>query len=299
MNLPRLSFSRSVTSPANCIFIIDCLSDTDKQSGRQRYDGILDELIGYSTANFDELKRQIIHYRCPSLDQLMRRLNLIQKLGQKGVFPLIFIDGHGDRGKGLMLPSNEFMSWKELLGQLGSITSATGGELTVIAAFCHSMAAIGHLNKSDILPFSFYYGYQEAIPASIVEEETQVIYENLLHQGGLRLRDSSLKIESYSEYDHVIEAIAVAFMLAKDPNYLASKVPELSRGRLRKAFEKALIADGIPLSGATRVFNNAVRSSTLLTEIIKSLMHDTLRRERLISEVVRQLNCGSGVATLG
>jgi len=289
MGRTTITLQQSMVSPVNSIFIIDCLGLSDQKSARRRHEDICDELMALAPLTFEEDRTRVLHCKCADLNELVLLLSVIREYCQKGVLPLLFIDGHGDREKGLKLPSGQFMGWDMYLDLLNHITLATGGELTVIAAFCNSMAIEPMLSLSARLPFSFYYGYASEVPAGLVETETKMIYESLLRDGGQRFGELPLQISSYSEYHHANQLIAHALLLAWAPETLAEVAPELSRGTLRAFYEQRLAANGVPLSGARKNFNKLIRGNGLVSSLVTSGMHDTPRRERYLYEILQQM----------
>lgn len=269
--------------------MIDCLGLSDQKSARRRHEGICDELMALASSTFEQDRTRVLHCKCADLNELVFLLSVIREYCQKGALPLLFIDGHGDREKGLKLPSGQFMGWDMYLDLLNHITLATGGELTVIAAFCNSMAIEPMLSLSARLPFSFYYGYTSEVPAGLVETETKMIYESLLRDGGQRFGELPLQISSYSEYHHANQLIAPALLLAWAPETLAEIAPELSRGTLRAFYEQRQAANGVPLSGARKNFNKLIRGNELVSALVTSGMHDTPRRERYLYEILQQM----------
>lgn len=289
MERTSFTFSRSVVSPANAIFIVDCLAESDAKSGRRRHEGILDELLAQDSASFDTQKEFVKHFRISSRQSFAEALGWISGYCNEGIRPLVFIDAHGDTKKGLTLPLREFLGWPELLELLRRITIAASGELTVIAACCESMGVMQHVDRNKRLPFSFYYGYSKRVATHVVEEETQKIYESLLRDGGRTWMDTHLTIECYSEYEHVSEPLSIALLISAAPNTSSALMPELSRKCLRRVFDQTAFNLGLPLSGGKKKLNKFLASGDLAVNVVKRFMHDTHRRQRYIDDIRKHM----------
>lgn len=292
MEVTTITVERTIASDANTIFLIDCLGEGDKQSARIRQEGICDTLMAMFVQDIIHDLSRVYHERCKHRDDWAAVMNKIRDACKKGLRPLVFIDGHGDATRGLAMPSGGFIGWDEYGRDLRAITYAACGQLTVIAAFCHSFAFIekAAAKVDEKLPFAFYYGYEEVVLTSVVEEETQRIYESLLNDGGKSLNFDALQISSYDEFDHTIRLIAPVVMMRLAPKTLVAKLPQFSKAQLRAKIEKDLAQSGTPLGQLRRpmkeVMNNIPR---LATKLIETTMHDTDRRKRFIKRILSEL----------
>lgn len=291
MEVTTITVERVIASDANTIFLIDCLGDGDKQSARIRQEGICDTLMALSAQDIVHDISRVYHERCRHRDDWAAAMNKIRDACKKGLCPLVFIDGHGDIAKGLAMPSGGFIGWEEYGRDLRAITYAARGQLTVVAAFCHSFVFVEKVTKVDEkLPFAFYYGYEDMVLTSVVEAETQRIYESLLNDGGKSLSVNSLQISSYDEFDHAIRLVAPIVMMQLAPKTLAAKLPQFSKAQLRAKVEKSLAQKGTPLGQMRRpmkeVMNNIPR---LATKLIETTMHDTDRRRRFIKHILSEI----------
>lgn len=240
-----------------------------------------------SPNTIDQDRKTVFYSSCKDLDSLKFSLKKIDDLCKKGASPLIFIDGHGDKEKGIELCSGEFMSWPIFLCELRKIVNSACGDLTVVSALCHSMSIESMVPLGTPLPFSFYYGYQSEISAGEVESEGRFIYESLLRDGGESiLKSKTLKLSCYSEYDHANMLVCPALLLALNPAVLSQKLPGLSKRNIRSILDKGFAQMGIPLSNIRVHINQAMRSEGFLEQIINSSMHDTERRRRYTREVI-------------
>lgn len=279
---------REVVSSASTIFLIDCLSDRDKQSARTRHEGICDTLMSKSTKDIIHDTSRVFHERCQDRAEWTAAMNKIRDLSKRGLLPLVFIDGHGDSEKGLKLPSGEFISWKTYGVDLKTITDAARGELTVIAAFCHSFAFVQLVNKaSDKLPFAFYHGYEGVVKAHVVDDETEVIYKSLIENGGQTLDFDKMQISRYDDYDHAINLIAPVIMMRLAPKTLVAKAPQYSKAQMRASLKKQFAREGKPLGQIRNPLKQAINSTAeVAVKLISSTMHETDRRRKFIEKIL-------------
>lgn len=293
MNPTKFTLRRSAFSPGNAIFIIDCLTELDMQTGLSRLRKLHDLLFERDPERFEYNKNFAHRFEASSAIEFAECFEKITGACALGIQPIIFIDAHGHSEKGLRMPSGEFVGWGKRLGHLGSVVHRTGGELTVVVAACHSMRAVENLRPQKQLPFSFYYGYSSEVKAGVVATETELIYESLINDGGKSvLSATNLQLGHFSEYDHIEDVLAVALLIAKAPNILAEMLPQLSRAKLRACIDKTIVAKGHRLSGSRLKANSLLNSGQHAIEAIKQLMHDTQRRERVIQDIQAYIQAG-------
>jgi hypothetical protein len=286
MDPTKFTLRRSAVSPANAIFIIDCLSERDLQTGRSRLQELHDLLLARDPQRFEYNKNFVHRFEARSAAQFAECFGEVIGACELGVRPIIFIDAHGHPELGLGMPSGELVGWSTLLESFNAVIQCTQGELTVIVAACHSMSALEHLNQQARLPFAFYYGYSSEVQAGVVEAETRIIYESLLGDGGAAILDATnLQLQCFSEYEHVQESLAIYLLMASAPATLASLLPELSRAKIRVFADGVSAEKGEPLSGARKKVNDLLNSGLMATKVVEQLMHDTYRRDRVIEDI--------------
>lgn len=287
----EITFERSIASAASTIFLVDCLGDSDKQSARTRQEGICDALMALSSENVMQFKSRVFHERCRHRDDWLAAMNKIRDLAKQGLNPLLFIDGHGDFERGLEMPVGGFISWAQYEVDLRAIVTAADGELTVIAAFCHSFAFVPRVWKSGAkLPFAFYYGYEDIVETRVVDMETEAIYEALLSDGGRSLDLDQLQISRYDEYDHAINVVAPIVMMRTAPKTLVQKAPEFSKAKLRSALERQLAQEGMKLGALKKAVKSALNDSALLAvRLINESMHETDRRRKFVKQILSEI----------
>lgn len=291
-----INVERTIVSTASTIFLIDCLDEGEKQSARTRHEGICDTLLSFSSQKIMHDISQVYHERCKHRGDWITVMNKIRDLSKLGLFPLVFIDGHGDPERGLKMPAGDFISWHQYGQDLRAIIYAARGELTVIAAFCHSYSFIEKSIKLGTkLPFAFYFGYEGIVKTSVVDQETEIIYNSLLRDGGKSLDFDQFQISRYDEYDHAINLVAPVVMMQIAPKTLVTMLPEFSKKQLRAKLEQELTQQGIRLGNLRRAITEALRNTNKLSaSLIESTMHDTDRRRRFIKQIHSEMKKHSG-----
>lgn len=282
----KLTISKCKASPANRIYILDVLNSSELQTGVRKYDQVRDEVLCKMPDQAEFIKNQIFHKKCESLESVGSAFEEIKMECNSTTFPLIFIDGHGDKERGLQIASGEFLDWDSYNRHLEEVTYAAHGNLTVVASFCHSMSALEKPGFGKPLPCPFYYGYADEISAGDVEGESKGIIQALLQQGWLD--ESGKQIELYSEYTHVQLLIAPLIMMFTNPQENVKKFPLLSKNKLREIIQRDMAKLG-QTAGFNDFFSKVMNLPFLAIIFIFSSMHDTERREMFISEVVPQL----------
>ncbi|QXG29315.1 hypothetical protein [Pseudomonas viridiflava] len=286
MEKHNFTLRRSTHSPANAILTVSCLGTGDLQTGRTRLQGLLDLLLELDPERF-EYNRNFAHlFEAKSVAELSAAFHEINEVCDIGISPILIIDGHGDERRGMRMPNGEWVTWNSLLNFFQAIIERTQGQLTVIVAACHSMAAVKLVSADKKLPFSFYYGYPSKIPAGVVQDETEEIYRSLLlDQGRILINGHHLKIKSFSEYDHITPVLASSLLLSKSPMLSAKIQPELSRNKLNQELSVAMARAHRPLTGTKRRINAMLESGELVVRAVSSRMHDTERLTRLIEDI--------------
>ncbi|HBC6430068.1 TPA: hypothetical protein KEW82_003978 [Citrobacter amalonaticus] len=289
MSIPAFILKQSFTSDCNFIAILDCLNPLmDISSPRRHFEDLRIKLIGKDKPEKIDKNLQLV--TCKNESEFCDYLNKLEKkFTIPGFKPIIIIHAHGDKKKGLQLPDNSFVGWSRLIEKFRHITEKCGGDLTVIAAFCHSHELIKHLGQVKKLPFSFYYGYPSAISSGVIEDEVDIIYKSFIDDGGKTLIPllSKLSIKLYGEYDFIKMFLSPALLMAANPEQLSKIQPSLSQKKL-----KGLVSKNIngPQSGIDSLFKKVVRGDNLSISLVEEHMYDTERRTYVLQSVRNYFN---------
>lgn len=284
MSIPKFTLKTSNTSSSNFIAILDCLNPvSDISSPRRNHEDLRIKLIGKDKPEKIEQNLQLI--TCKNKKEFFNYFEkLTQRFNTPGFKPLILIHAHGNKENGLQLPDNSFVGWPNLIKLFGELTEKCGGDLTIIAGFCHSYELIEYIPIDKRLPFSFYYGYANTIPAGIVEDEMNIIYQSFINDGGKTLFPllSKLHIKFFGEFDFIMQFLAPALAMEADPEELSRLVPIFSQRQIKKAVRNKFNG---PQRGIDKSIKSIVRNDILAVDLIKKYMHETERKTYTLKAV--------------
>lgn len=282
----KIQYSRSQCTSCDRFYILDALPEAEASAGTKTRENIIDGVLAQNVESYGEARDLVRRIDCPDVAAFDAAIALVRKDAEEGGRPMLFIHGHGEEKAGLQLASGVYVSWSAYLAALGSITLASGGELTVVAAFCHSMAPITLLPRTGRLPFAFYYGYDNTITAGEVHDETSRLYSGFLRDGG-RTKPDMPTLKSHSEYDH-IDGVLIQFLsLYGLLEHAERAIPILSIRKAVRSVEETWPEQGVPLGGVGRDIKKVIMSEELVASTLGKFMYDTERRSRLIGEVYR------------
>lgn len=285
MNIPDFTLKTSNTSNCNFIGILDCLNPViDLSSPRRSFEDLRIKLIGKDKPEKIEQNLQLI--TCENKQDFFNCFkDLMQRFNAPGFKPIILIHAHGDKERGLQLPDHSFVAWSELIKIFGELTERCNGDCTIISGFCHSFELIKQILKNDKkLPFAFYYGYTNTISAGIVEDEMRTIFQSFIDDGGKKIFNllPKLQIKSFGEFDHIIQILSPALIMAANPKKLSKLAPILSQKRIKKA---VLSKHNGPQRGIDNIIKSIVRNDTLAVKLIETYMHDTERKAYVLQAI--------------
>lgn len=283
----KLNITRCTVAPANRIFLIDCLGGMGLQTGRGKHEKIRDEILSLMPEQAPFISNQVFLCKIQNLVEINDLFKLIEQECNAATSPLIFFDGHGDKQRGLALPSGEFLSWADLNFSLEKITLAAAGHSTVVASFCYSMTAVARPSFEKPLPTPFYFGYKDEVKAEVVEKEGEKIIEEVLRAGYFIQADK--KIRLYSEYVHAEHLISVLVMKFLRPQEVAGIFVDLSKNKLREMFHKEIGSQFGTTKGLNEILSQVFDPRILIESILTGAMHATERRTRLLAEVLHEI----------
>ena len=288
--MKNLNLPKSVISNIHIAFILDCLDDDDMQTGIHSHEQMTD-LLNAEMKDMSAIRKMI----CQNKSEFYQSIFEIIHFCEQGYFPLIHIHGHGDKNKGLKLPSGEFVLWIDLMEIFGVITTLAKGETTVIVSSCYSYEIVNKffdkyekqaytINK---IPFAFFYGYHDEVSSGIIDDEAYYINQSIMQDGGRRIMKYPPQyISTYSEYDYVDGMIAfvLGIMQQKEPNLQI--IPDLSLGIFRNSVIKKNKDRGIDFNFSRKYFNSLRDNpKPILREIINDGMHDTWRKQKYLKAI--------------
>lgn len=293
------SYSRSQCTPCTAFYILNALPKAEASAGKKTWNDVLDGLLAQDGIDNDRARTLVTLLECADRAAFNAAIARIKKEARAGNRPMIFVHGHGEEKSGLQLASGTYVPWSAYLEALGSVMRASHGELTVIAAFCHSMSPIKTLPSTGRLPFAFYYGYDGTITAGEVDDETSQLYKGFLRDGGKAgpLEPTSLK--SYSEYDHITPVMHQFKRFYGGSVHGEGAYPTLSiRQTIRKVEE---FWPGMTLGGTSSIIKEVIQTRELVATMLDKFMYNTARRRRLIAEILdwkKQVQQGTAASVI-
>ncbi|CAM4263765.1 hypothetical protein [Pseudoalteromonas maricaloris] len=274
----NFSFEESFCSEVDHIFIFNFLGE----EGNGLIKRLEDDIVLLVNNKKEEILNSgsiMTKLDISSLAEFQRRsrevLNFISK---NKVNSLFHLQGHGSKKDGIKCEDSNFVCWSTLKSFLADAVKAAQGELTVIAAACHSYTLVDKDSSiPKLLPYSFYYGYEKKIEFGHMENDLRTLYKNLLVKGG-DIRDSELRLKLSSEFDNV------SFItLPMTMQFYPEEARQL--GLSNRFFLESVKLD-TPASVNRNVVKSVLKDTRLLSiEITKDCFHATPRRERLISAI--------------
>lgn len=75
----KLTVSKAKAAPANRIYILDVLKAGELQTGRRKYDQVIDEVIAKIPGQIEFLKNQVFHEKCTDLNSINKVFAQIKK----------------------------------------------------------------------------------------------------------------------------------------------------------------------------------------------------------------------------
>lgn len=269
------------SSPVSRIFILNFLNESEHGVIRRLREDMI-TLVNAASSNSDIDTDFFNYIDIKSVQEFEHAIGNIIWYVKGNEKPLIHIQGHGDKNKGIACVNGDFISWEHLKVSLEKIILASNGELTVVAATCFSFKLTALVPYFVKMPYSFFYGYDGEVSLGDMEGDLSALYKNfLLNKDGFS--GLSLKIKLHSEYDNM-QVVVAALLLVYHPK-IASE----------KGFSKRLILKGvkkfdIPASVQREIVNKIIKSEELIFNLVEKTFHPTQRREYLIEDISNYLS---------
>ena len=131
----------------NKIIVIESLDGGDRKTGLQ----LFDDLEFVKVRNSSKLETEFKSVSNKS-DFLFCIDELITSVELKGVYPVLHIDAHGNKG-GVNFSEDGHIEWYELLEKLSKLNILMRGNLLVVLASCYGARIIHHISTVSRAPF--------------------------------------------------------------------------------------------------------------------------------------------------
>lgn len=202
----------------NRIYVICCLPPEDVGGSRRIF-----EQIQSISSVADFLKPEFIEAR--SAPELINALRKIEQSVARGNMPLIQIDAHGSKERGIEFRNLErrppiYFSWKELAAYLGRINWLTQNRLAVISCVCFGYYLNGAIDIKKPAPYSVGISPVSTITLGELEKILPEFYEKVLHE---------------NDFASAVEVISHKLQFVSSELFLKSVLIKLARTTIGKS----------------------------------------------------------------
>ncbi|WP_281561175.1 hypothetical protein [Thalassomonas sp. RHCl1] len=274
--MSKLKLRKPFASPASKIYVFNFLDESESGVVRRLQEDMV-IAANYSSAKGRSPSEIIETFVINNIEQCYDAFLKVIIDAEMGQLPLIHLLGHGSKDKGLKCTDGSFVPWLKLIDLFEKVIYTARGQLTVIAAACHSFELTRHLEQYSKTPYAFYYGYDRAISLGEMEQDLSALYRNFIVNKA-DISGSTLAIKVHSEYDN-LEAVRGALLVLTNPEQ--ARKEGLSKSALRKKLDLDL-----PASEARKRFNQIVQSKDFVIRLINDLFHLTERRQFILEDVI-------------
>lgn len=162
----------AATADIDTVVWITSLKDSEQGVTRR----ILEDLEPYLLSEKVEFR----YFDPQTVGELRNVFTIIAEEAASGQRPLIHFDTHGGETTGIHIaPSNEDMSWDEVIDHLRAINLATENNLCVISLACYGFKIIRSVKMTDQTPFFLLAGSESEIPASYIQDTVVPFYRHI------------------------------------------------------------------------------------------------------------------------
>lgn len=160
----------------NKIYVIESLSSKDTKTGKELYD----DLLRYKEFEIDKLT--VDYKEINSKKEFIEFLKGIAKdCRLNSVYPIIHLEIHGDsQQRGLVLNSNELITWHELYDLLSSINFAVRNNLFLTLTVCYGLYLMQIAEISRPAPFWGFIGSYDEITTNDLSVRYNEFYSAFL-----------------------------------------------------------------------------------------------------------------------
>ena len=168
------TFRARTTFNSTGVVIIDGLAPDDTQTATTLYDGLL-HLRDSHGGQFATYRR------VEDRESFLAILAGLRVLCQQGLRPIIHIEAHGDRDRGLEIGTGkELIAWSELADAFAEMNAITRNNLGVVISACHGFYAIQDIDIQKPCPFYFLIAPTEEVSTGLIVESMPAFYQTLL-----------------------------------------------------------------------------------------------------------------------
>tara|TARA_R110002072_G_scaffold238329_1_gene395711 strand:- start:48942 stop:49766 length:825 start_codon:yes stop_codon:yes gene_type:complete len=157
----------------NKISIIESLGRKDRKTGSRLYEDI--SMLEVFHGRGVDIELKTIQGK---VDLFTYIDGLVCDAKTKRKFPVLQIDAHGSR-LGIVLGSNETVSWRELCDKLRVLNTALRGNLIIVMASCYGCFITGGVDLFDRAPFWGLMSPLNEVYSDDIEKDLRKFYESI------------------------------------------------------------------------------------------------------------------------
>lgn len=169
------AFSVKTVFDSSGLVIVDGLGPDDHQTGRRLYEDLmhLRDPHGGLFAAYEKVTDRA---------EFVALLTRMRQQCSAGIRPIVHIEAHGDRERGLGIGElREWVSWDELGATLAEMNALTRNNLGVVVGACHGFYLLNNLSIEKPSPYYFLIAPTDEVSAGLIEDKMPPFYRTLLN----------------------------------------------------------------------------------------------------------------------
>jgi hypothetical protein len=168
------------------LLIVDCLAEDEMQTASRLLNSLWDlkDTLPPMSARLQ---------RVSNIQELFRTLQAVNEMCKNGKFPILHIEGHGDKEHGLAVgAAGQYVSWQAVADQLRDINKSCRNNLGVVLGACHGIQLANELSVVNPAPFHFLLSCRQHVTAGEVERVFIEFYRKLFESMSVAKARSTL-----------------------------------------------------------------------------------------------------------
>ncbi|WP_433589663.1 hypothetical protein [Pseudomonas koreensis] len=189
--------NKAISFSFNTLYLITSSKEGEAGTTRRLVESIGDVSNNGGGFNFT-------HAKIYSGDGYFQLLEEIYGEIDKGLKPIIHLDMHGSKERGLEIGhTGEFIDWESFVESMRVLNEKLGNELVVIITACHGLHAILPISFEKTAPFLCLIAPEEEVTVGEIEDKMPDFYRELFLSGSLA--HAHLKLGGKFKYFHSAE----------------------------------------------------------------------------------------------
>lgn len=217
-----------------------------------------------SINNFFDGRTPIEHLHANSSSELKIKIGrLAIKAMQNGMRPMIVIDMHGNKDKGVRIAkTSEFVPWRVLSNCLRGLNIATKNNLVVISHACFGLHAISPISINEAAPFYVLLAPEKEVKVGFLEDNCVNFFKELVNTGIIDVAYNKWLKEKF-EYFHCEEMLFISMAKYIDDGCKGKTAKERRERLLSEAVDQGLVKN---LADARRTIKKGLNPTQKLLD---------------------------------